>query len=233
MNAPLTPEQVTKAQTVTQKNPALRGATQQTAQPGPAGGQEGAQPIIPQVPLPKGFTDPQKAILALDQEMARMSGNPAAAGQVKALADWRDRIAASTAPMEVRPGQTIIDPRTGKTLFQGQYPGGNLDPRATENAAENYIKTGKLPPGIGRGAQGPQEIAQILSRAAQLAEERGIDPDKLAENWQAFGARSGGLKSALPARDRPNASSKMKPIGLIPRVRELLPKFDHTQYPTI
>jgi hypothetical protein len=80
--------------------------------------------IIPQVPLPadprtgKQFTDPQQAILAIDQEMARLSVNPRAAGQVAALKDYRDRIAAQSQPLEVRPGETLLDPGTGRTIFQ-------------------------------------------------------------------------------------------------------------------
>jgi hypothetical protein len=77
-----------------------------------------AQPIGPQVPLPPGFKDPQQAILAIDKEMARLSVNPRAAGQVAALQDWRDRIEKSSALMEVRPGETLLDPRTGKVAFQ-------------------------------------------------------------------------------------------------------------------
>jgi hypothetical protein len=231
--APLTPEQAQRAQKLLAGYAARTG--QQSPQsapqpvPSPAGAPAGQQPIIPQVPLPKGFTDPQKAILAIDQEISRVGANPQAQSQVKALADWRDRIAQSTATIESRPGESFVDPRTGATLFQGQYPGGNLDPKATENAAEAYVKTGKLPTGIGRGAQGPQEIAQILSRAAQIAEQRGIDPDKLAENWQSFGARSGGLKT-LFQRATGLTLVENEANRLIPRVRELLPQLDHTQY---
>ncbi len=225
--ANLVPEQAERAQRIV-GNYAMR--TGQPAAPQPAG------PIVPQVPLPSGFKpgQEQQAILAIDKEIGRLSASPREGDQrqIAALSDWRNRIAASSAPMEVRPGQTIVDPRTGQMTFQAPYPGGNLDPRATETAAETYIKTGKLPPGIGKGAQGPQEIAQILSRAAQLAEERGINPDKLAENWQAFGARSGGLKSVFQ-RATGLTLVENEANRLVPRVRELLPKLDHTQYPTI
>jgi hypothetical protein len=75
-------------------------------------------PIGPQVPLPPGFNDPQQAILAMNKEMAHLSVNPRAAGQVQALKYWRDRIAASSGLVEVRPGETLLDPRTGKVAFQ-------------------------------------------------------------------------------------------------------------------
>ena len=50
------------------------------------------QPIVPQVPLPKGFNDPQAAILALRAEAARLSPNPRARGQVDELNNWASRI---------------------------------------------------------------------------------------------------------------------------------------------
>src|SRR5882762_258290 len=61
------------------------GAPAQAPQPAPIGApaaqpqaQPQQQPLRPQVPLPKGFSDPQAAILALRTEAARLSANPRA-----------------------------------------------------------------------------------------------------------------------------------------------------------
>lgn len=86
-------------------------------QAGPAAQPQG--PIVPQVPLPKGFTDPQQAILALRAEAARLSANPRAAGQVAELNNYAARIEASLQPLTVGSMTSLIDPRTGKTIYQG------------------------------------------------------------------------------------------------------------------
>jgi hypothetical protein len=146
-------------------------------------GQSQAQSIIPQVPLPKGFTDPQQAILAMDAEMARLSTNPAAKGQIAALQDWRDRIAASTQPMMFHPGETAFDPRTGKPIYQA--PGGNANnialqrflaenPDATPEQIQAFTQSGRS----GRSAismymnrylqENPDATADDVKRAAQL-----------------------------------------------------------------
>jgi hypothetical protein len=137
------------------------------------------QPLVPQVPLPQGFTDPQQAILAIDREMARLSTNPRNAGQVAALKDYRDRIAESTAPMKVGPSDTYVDPRTGKTVYQGPWAGsgGMLNGPALDQAAEAYYQTGKPPPNLGRGIQGAAGLNSVITRAAEL------HPDDPVENW--------------------------------------------------
>lgn len=66
--------------------------------------------------------------------------------------------------------------------------GGSLSPEAIDAAAERYLKTGQLPPNLGRGIQGRQDMAAIQNRAAALAHERGIDVADLPKNWQKFKA---------------------------------------------
>jgi hypothetical protein len=165
-------------------------------QPAP---QQPAGPITPQVPLPKGFTDPQAAILALRTEAARLSANPKMKGQVDELKDWATRIEGSIAPLNVQPNATIVDPRTGKTLYQG--PGAaaysNAGTGATIDAdAERYRQTGTLPPNMGRGIQGQHEAAAIRARAAEQEINAGGDPAKWPERWQDYRAAGVGKSTA-------------------------------------
>ena len=196
----------------------------------------GNRPIVPQVPLPPGITDPQQAILAIDREIAKVSTNPNpyAQKQIPALQDWRDRIAESVAPMKVGLADTLLDPRTGRPTYQGPLASGQgtLSPAALDDAAETALKTGKPPANIGRGVQGAQNLAAVYNRAAELAAERGIDPQKLADLQQGFNARPAGLRSVFQ-RATGLTLVENEANRLIPRVRELLPKLDHTQYPTI
>ena len=203
-NANLTPEQAQRAQERI-GNWAKQTGRQPVQQPGPvgAGAAGGAGPasaplqdIVPQIPLPPGFKrgQEQQAILAIDQEMARLSANPAAQGQVKALADWRDRIASSADPMKLTPGQMIASPTSGKT-FQAPYPeGGNLSPQALDSAAEAWLKNGKMPPNLGRGQQGAQNIAAITNRGWEIAAEKGLSPSDVLERQQSFGAMAAGKR---------------------------------------
>ncbi|MBV8474513.1 MAG: hypothetical protein JO107_10240 [Hyphomicrobiales bacterium] len=198
----------------------------------PPAGQSGARPIVPQVPLPQGFTDPQQAILAIDREMARLSTNPYARGQVQALQDWRDRIAESTKPMQVGPSTTIIDPRTGQPLYQGPYAGANgtLSPAALDAAAETYFQSGKMPPNLGRGMQGSANMNAIINRATELHPDD--DPSGWAKRWQNFGAGAAGERQlAQRAANLELAENEAK--TLIPRVKDASQNVSRTQYPTL
>ena len=99
-DAPLSPDQAAKAQKII-ANAARMGqpqgaAPQQTAQAGPVSPQQqqqtqqgGGGSIVPQFPLPQGISDPRQAIMAIDQRIASLSGNPRAAGVIKALENRR------------------------------------------------------------------------------------------------------------------------------------------------
>jgi hypothetical protein len=175
-----------------QQQPApQQGQPQQVAQASPQGAPQG-QPIVPQVPLPEGYTDPQKAILALRSEAARMSANPRAQGQVRELENWAQRIEASIQPVKAGQYDTYLDPRTGQPIYQG--PGAAMlaattsaEGRTSLDAdAERYRQTGQLPPNLGKGLQGGAESRAIRQRAAQMEQEQGGDPATWPQKWQQF-----------------------------------------------
>lgn len=66
--------------------------------------------------------------------------------------------------------------------------GQGLGEGAVEAAAQRYLKTGQLPPNIGRGVQGRSDAAAIQNRAAAMATEQGIDVAELPKRWQKFKA---------------------------------------------
>jgi hypothetical protein len=147
---------------------------------------------VPQVPLPKGFNDPQQAILALRAEAARLAANPRAREQANQLTNWAERIENSIKPMQVHQGTNIIDPRNGQPLYQGNQP--TLSPDAINAAAERYLETGQLPPNLGRGTQGSATMSAIQNHAAELAQQRGIDMATLPGKWQQFKAQQVGIQ---------------------------------------
>lgn len=152
----------------------------------PAAAAPTGHPIKPQTPLPKGFTDPQQAIMALRQEAARMSANPKAAGQVEELRNWAGRIEESIKPVTATVNTILLDPATGQPVYNGGTP--SMAPDAIQAAAENYLQTGKLPPNMGRGTQGNVDRNAILNSVSELATARGIDQADLPQKWQEFAA---------------------------------------------
>lgn len=63
-------------------------------------------------------------------------------------------------------------------------PTGLMSEAAVEAGAERYLKTGQLPPNLGRGVQGRADMAAIQNRAAELAKEQGIKAADLPKKWQ-------------------------------------------------
>jgi hypothetical protein len=164
---------------------------------------------MPQVPLPKGYTDPQEAILALRREAARLSANPRAAGQVAELNNWAQRIETSLQPLSVGANTTLLDPRTMQPIYRGGMQG--QTPEATLDAdAERYRQTGTLPPNMGRGIQGQQQATAIRQRAAEQEINAGGDPANWPEKWQQFKAQ--GAAASAGARVGATREANLKLI---------------------
>jgi len=178
-----------------------RGPSQRTGQPAPqfaqaltqplASPQEGVGgpgPIVPQYPLPRGMT-PQQAIWAIDEEIKRFSGNPAARERIRALEDQRDRIAASTGTEEVRPGQMGVDRSSGRIVYQAPQAGAaNValnrflaeNPDASAEQIQQFVQSG-------RGAR--SGIAMFMSKYLQEnPEATAADVSKAAQDFHSQGA---------------------------------------------
>lgn len=74
-----------------------------------------------------------------------------------------------------------------------------MSPDAVENAARYWIKTGKFPPNLGRGAQRSNNIIAIQNQIAEIMKTRNETPEHIAQQQQAFAAHASGLR-ALEAR---------------------------------
>lgn len=93
--------------------PAQPGGPQPQMQPHPP-----QQPLVPQEPLPPGYTDPVEAAHALRMFAATEAADPrpGAAQQAAAAVAWANRIDAGIKPLQVRPGETLLNPRTGQKI---------------------------------------------------------------------------------------------------------------------
>jgi hypothetical protein len=215
-----------------QGGPAPQAAPAQSQQQQPQGG-----PITPQVPLPPGFKDPEQAIQALRTEAVKYEQMPNGQAQAKGLNNWADRIEASIKPLFVGAASTLIDPRNGKTLYQGPaaaaYGGGGGETGATLDAdANQYRLTGKLPPNMGRGIQGQQQATAIRTRAAEQEVNDGGDPNDWPSRWQKFSTQAAGLRT-LEVRAAGLTLAENEAKLLLPRVRDISGKISRTEYPTI
>ena len=224
-SAPLTPEQADRVKKGVQNYVARTG--QQTATGGQGQASAGG-PIIPQVRLPNGAKDPQDAILRLDRRMAdyARSGNPYLMKQIPFFEDWRDRIAKQSEPLRV--GNALVDPRSGRTIYQPTI--GAFSPGAIDAAAETYYQSGKLPPNLGRGVQGPANIAAIIDRAAALHPED--PPENWAQRQQAFNANAAGERT-ISTRSANFTAAENAAASVIPRVRDASKAVNRAQYPSL
>ncbi len=193
-------------------------------------------PITPQVPLPKGFSDPEAAMTALRTEAVRMGQIPNGQQQSRALSEWADRIQESIKPISVGATTTLVDPRTGKTVFQGPgaaaYGASGETGQTLDADANQYRLTGKLPPNMGRGVQGQQQATAIRTRAAEQEIQNGGDPNDWPNRWQTFSTQASG-KRTLETRAAGLKLAENEASRLIPRVREISEKIPRTQFPNL
>ena len=91
-------------------------------------------------------------------------------------------------------GANLVDP-TGKVLFSAT-PGATLDPVTIDQLAQRSVlgdNSGLV--GLGRGAQGAANLVAVQNRAAQVAVERGLDPQGVLDNIAAFGGEKAGART--------------------------------------
>jgi hypothetical protein len=108
----------------------------------PQPGQGG--PIWPHPPMPPGFKpgQEQQAILALRNFADRTSTTPRQAADANARADALEKW---IEPREVHAGQTLIDPASGRVIYQAPGRFGAGTPEMVHQIADG-IRTGKQPP---------------------------------------------------------------------------------------
>ena len=214
--------------------PPTGGAPQSaSAAPGaPAGQPQGPRPIGPQVPLPKGFTDPQQAIQAIDQKIMELAskGNPYLKPQIDYWTDYKNRIADSAKLLEVRPGETLLDPRTGQVAFQGAMTNANNialqrfledKPDATPQEIQAFIQSGKS----SRSA-----ASAYINKFMQ--ENPNATADDVAKAAQGYTAKVSGLR-LLEQRTASLDLAEDESKTLIPRVLTASANVPRTKYPDL
>ncbi len=112
-------------------------------------------------------------------------------GEVNVLS----RAASSSAQPHVV-GDALVDP-TGKVLYQGQQRRASLPPEAIDMMAEQGLAGDQSwVTGLGRGAQGAENIGAVRTRMAQLKAERGQTTDDILKNVAKFGGVKAGARTA-------------------------------------
>jgi hypothetical protein len=171
------------------------------------------QPLVPQVPLPKGFNDPQQAILALRAEAARLAANPRAREQANQLTNWAERIENSIKPVEMRQGTSIVDPRTAQPLFTA--------PSAAAARNSPQIVAG-VADGIASGQQ-PPTLTGLYSMSGPVRaalQERGFDLSKAQLEFERAKKQIGSLNGPQMTRFVGLASSVDRTIDEVRQLSE-------------
>jgi hypothetical protein len=159
--------------------PAARAIAQATqgGPPAAVAPAQGGQTVFPRIPLPKGFTDPEQAVFAINQEIARRSANPYDQ-QVRVLEDYREQIRKDYAPREVRQGESFVDAQ-GNTVFHApsaaETKAGDVKSRAADIASA--IESGDQPPTLA-GLYG------VSPAVRQQLSKDGFDLSKHQLEWQ-------------------------------------------------
>jgi len=68
-----------------------------------------------------------------------------------------------------------------------------MTPEAIKAAGTVFLKTGQLPPGMGRGTQGSPDRNAILNEAQQQAAEQGVAWGDVPKQWQQFKSQQTGI----------------------------------------
>lgn len=109
-----------------------------------------------------------------------LSGGPNDPATVQSLAAAKAKI-----PRILAPGEAVVDMATGKESYKNAGRGGGegpLPPETADFAAEQILAGAKgVKTGYGRGAQGPEAIAQIDAAVARKAKEQGISASQLVQ----------------------------------------------------
>jgi hypothetical protein len=182
-------------------------------QAAPPTAQPPQQPLVPQVPLPKGFNDPQQAILALRAEAARLAANPRAREQANQLTNWAERIENSIKPVEMRQGTSIVDPRTAQPLFTA--------PTAAAARNSPQIVAG-VADGIASGQQ-PPTLTGLYSMSGPVRaalQERGFDLSKAQLEFERAKKQIGSLNGPQMTRFVGLASSVDRTIDEVRQLSE-------------
>jgi hypothetical protein len=92
--------------------------------------------------------------------------------------------------------------RAAKEIAAAKQSGTTLSPEAIDGAARTYVKTGKMPPNLGRGTQGAANVTAIQNRVAEVMKEEGKTPEQVAEGQRGFQTRAAGLRALETRRAR-------------------------------
>jgi hypothetical protein len=203
-------------------------------QPGqPQGQQQPSQgPIGPQVPLPKGFTDPEQAIMALRREAAT-NPHPKQA----AFADqWAKDIEQSIQPVPVSGTQTLVDPRTGKVVFQGANVSGSSTFSSRDarlNALRSLNGDYSWTAGLGRGAQRGENFKLVTEAIEDIGAERGLNDEQIADTLATANAEFQGRKASertLGTMEARMGAAAFEAKGAIQLARGVIEKVPRTSF---
>jgi hypothetical protein len=129
-----------------------------------------------------GIPDTDKGIYQVDASGKLTAVNPKAAGAGQLHV--------------VGPGGALVGPN-GELLYRGTNANASLTEDAIENAAQRELQGDQSwRIGLGRGAQGAENITSVQNRAAEILKQRGGTPQDIVNNLAKFGGQKAGARTA-------------------------------------
>jgi hypothetical protein len=166
-------------------------------QPAEAGDDEATPGAAKPAATNPAMTPNQTSILGLDEKSATPMTPEQQAQFARGYTDANGvpHYPPQTASREHVVGANLVD-ASGKVLFSAT-PGSTLDPAAIDQLAQRSVlgdHSGLV--GLGRAAQGAANLVAVQNRAAQIAIEKGLDPQSVLDNIAAFGGEKAGARTA-------------------------------------
>lgn len=129
-----------------------------------------------------GIENTDKGIYQVDASGKLTAVNPKAAGAGQSHV--------------VGPGGALVGPN-GELLYRGTNANASLTEDAIENAAQRELQGDQSwRIGLGRGAQGAENITSVQNRAAEILKQRGGTPQDIVNNLAKFGGQKAGARTA-------------------------------------
>jgi hypothetical protein len=137
----------------------------------------------------------------------------------------------SNKPVAVKPGESLVNPRNGTVVFANAN--GMLTSASLQQMAGQYLAGDhSVLQNLGRGSQGPENLAAFWNTVETQAKAKGMSPEQIASAKKEYDAYGAGL-TELSKRSAKIETAILEADQMAPVVLEKSAQLDRSQYPTL